>query len=196
MNLKSLRWTCLLVVSTALALGCSGGGGGGGDDGGGGVVPTTSCISFGSSFAPAQSEVTLSKGGGSVCGVVVVDMVLTDVADVFTVSFEATFDPATAKYEGFSTSGSHLGSDGAQVQVLETIQAGKVSLGVGRVNTSTGVSFNGSQTVVKLMFSKAPGAGSGSSGGLGLDNGKVMGSEEPPVQKPGIAWRPGTLSIG
>jgi hypothetical protein len=194
MKLKALRWAVVLVVSSALALGCSGGGGGGDDDDDD-VNPPAVCVGFASTFGAAASEVTLTKGAGSTCGVVVVDVVLTDVTDVFTVSFDATFDPATVEYEGFSTSGSHLASDGEQVQVLETIGSGTVSLGVGRVNTNVGVNFAGSKTVVKLMFSRASGAATGSSTTLSLDSGKVLGSEQPPVQKAGILWRTGTLSI-
>ncbi len=184
-----------MLVTLLVTLGCGGGGSGGDDDGGGGIIPTATCIEFAAASVPASGTASSAEGSGSVCSTVVVEIVLTDVNDVFTVSFDAVFDQNTARYDSFSTAGSHLAS-GALLQVVEdTSTAGQVSLGITRSNPANGINFTGFESVVKLMFVKAPGVDEGASANLTFSNTHVLGSEQPPVDKPGIAWSGGTLTI-
>lgn len=194
MRVNSVRRMSCALVTLLVTLGCGGGGSGGGDDNGG-VTPTATCISFSAGAGPASGTATSAKGAGSVCTTVIVEVLLTDVNDVFTVSFDAVFDPDTARYDGFSVAGSHLSSDGAALQVIETTATGQVSLGITRSNPATGINFAGSQTVVKLMFVKASGVDEGDTASLTFSNTHVLGSEQPPVEKAGITWSGGTLSV-
>lgn len=172
----------ILAATVVLGLHCSGGGGGGG-----------SCITFGASGAPGPSDMVATQGSASTCNVVEVALVLTDVNDVFAVSFVADFDPALATYEGFSLSGSQMGT-AAQVSVQESTAAGQVSLGITRLNPNGGVNFAGQGTVIKLRFSDAPGASMGQ-GALSFSDTHVLGSETPPQEKNGIQWFGGALVI-
>lgn len=195
MRSNAVGTTVLLLMAVA-ALGCGGSGGSGGDGGGGGGGGGMSavCISYAGS-APASGAANTAKGSGSVCNTVVVDVLLTDVTDVFTVAFDVTFDPDVARYDGHSVAGSHMSSDGAAVDVIETKSAGHVHLGVTRLNPAVGIDFTGSHNVIQLMFGKPSGAGAGDVAALTFSSTQVFGSEQPPVEKSGIAWPGGTFTI-
>ena len=179
--------TFLLLLAVGACLSCGGGGGGG-------TIPST-CIAFQSSAAPTPSTAVARQATGSVCGTVIVEIVLTGVTDVFAVDFQVSFDASVASYDGHSFFGSHFISDGAVPQVLESVQPGLVSLSMTRLNPSTGIDFVGTQPVVRLIFSMPAGSGA-ASGGLSFTNTSVLGSETPPQPKPGIQWFGGTLQIG
>lgn len=186
-SIPHISRTFLLFLAVSACSSCGGGGGGG-------TIPST-CIAFLAGAAPAPSTAVARQAAGSVCGTVIVEIVITDVTDVFAVDFTVSFDPSVARYDGHSLSGSRLTSDGAIPQVLESIQPGLVTLSISRFNPSTGIDFSGTQTVVKLIFSMPVGAGA-ASGNLIFSNTKVLGSETPPVEKPNIQWFGGTLRIG
>ena len=85
----------MLGALTSLALACGGGGGGGG----GGVIPNTGCAAFTAAAAPAAGTVVLQNTANSTCNLVVVDVVITDVTDVFTASFDMNYNAAHLRYE-------------------------------------------------------------------------------------------------
>lgn len=178
-----------LLVLVATSLHC-GGGGRGGD-----VLPST-CITFSASAAPGSSMVVAQQGSGSQCDLVEVELVVTDVDDVFAASFIVVFDAALAQYQGTSLSGSLLTSDGAQVQVVErTLQAGQVSVGLSRLGTNVGgIDFTGTGSLVKLLFQQNPGAGT-AAGSLTFGNPRLLGSETPPQEKTGVQWSGGSFQL-
>ncbi len=184
----------LAGLSGLLALALAAPGCGGGDG-----APSI-CVAFLAGATPAPSTAVAQPASGSVCDIVVVEIVLTDVSDVFTVDFTVSFDPSVARYEGYSLAGSRLTSDAAEVEQLEMRvppppeEARQVILGLTRVNPSTGIDFTGTQTVVRLLFRKALASGTGSSP-LTFSDTKVLGSEEPPQEKPGITWSGGTFQV-
>lgn len=192
--MRSMTLGLILVLFSTLVGGvaCSGGGGGDGDGGGGGGGGAV-CVSFEAGAAAAAGTASSAQGGGSVCNTVIVEISLTDVNDVFAVSFDANYNTNIVSYKGYSLSGSQLSSDGAQLQVIENATAGQVSLGVTRINTAVGVNFTGTQRVLQLMFSRASGVGAGKQGSLSYANALVLDSATPPQPKPGINWFGGTF---
>ncbi len=172
-----------LVLPAACLTGC---GGRSGEDG--------MCITFGSGASPAPSTAVTRQGSTSNCDVVKVEVVLDGVSDVAAVAFEVTFDPALVAYDGCSLNGSHLNSDGAQVEILQRQETGRVSLGLTRLSPAAGIDFADPGVVVRLRFRKAAGSGSGSAP-LAFTTHQVFGSEEPPQAKTGIDWFGGTLRV-
>jgi hypothetical protein len=98
-----------------------------------------------------------------------------------------------ADYVGYDLTGSHMDSDGGNLQVLESSGAGWVSLGITRLG-ATGIDFNGTRTVVKLQFSPASST-TPATGSFDFANTQVLGSQTPPQVKGGITWFGGTLVI-
>jgi hypothetical protein len=131
-------------------------------------------------------------GAGTTCDDVVIELVVTDVTDLFAAEMTVTFNSAVAVYDGNSVIGSVLSSDGAQIEVLEHEQPGQVTLGLTRL-AADGVDVTGSAVLVKIMFQK-PALDDGSTP-LGIPSGSLLGSETPPQVKGGIQWVGGTLTI-
>lgn len=171
----------LLLFMAVLLPSCDGG------DGGGAQV----CIRFMASSAPASGTV-VAREAGQACTVVTVELVVTDVSDVFSASFVAVFNPGLASYAGLDTGGSFLSSDGTALEVLEDVQSGRVTVGLTRLGSSTGIDVVGSEVLVKVLFRRVADSGSGI---LDLQNTKLLGSETPPQEKMGIQWFGGTLLI-
>lgn len=163
--------------------------------GGGRKRPLRSeCLAFQSSAAPAASKVVALQGSGTACEAVQVELVLTDVADVQTVEFTAIYDASVAHYEGYSLAGSVLTSDGAQPNEFEDDSVpGQVTIDLSRFGS--GIDFNGSGTVVRLIFSPVSGAPAAMSGMSFGSTSQIFGSETPPQEKPGIQWIGGEFQL-
>ena len=173
--------TAVLFVST----GCGGG------DGGGGATAAP-CLSFVGNQAPATGRVVTRLAAGGSCAARAVEIVVTDVADVFGAQFTLTFDATKVSYAGATSSGSFLTSGGAQVSVQEdSTGSGTVSVGISRIGVSSGVNVSGSQVLIRLTF--APLAVGTSS--LALSNAILFGSQTPPQPKPGLTWSGGSFTI-
>ncbi len=175
------RWAFLVAVS--LTCGCGGGGGGG-------VIQA--CLDFLAGSSPTAGMVTAQEASGSACDPVAVDVLVTDVSDIFAASFTITYDPSVARYEMLSTSGSVLGCGGTTIQALEDKQSGQATIGLTRQGAATGCDAVGSGLLVRLFFSKV---GTSGSSNLTFSNTKLFGSETPPQEKPGIMWSGGTFEI-
>jgi len=169
------------LLGAGIAAGCGGGGRKR-------VVPTE-CLAFQGHAAPAASTVVARQGSGSQCESVQVELVLTDVADVQTVDFTVDYDSDIALYEGLSLAGSVLS---ANVNVLENESPGQVKIDLTRFGT--GIDFNGSGTVVRLIFSPVAGATAATST-MSFASPQIFGSETPPQEKPGIQWIGGELQL-
>jgi hypothetical protein len=195
MRSKTCAWILVVLSTLVVGVACSGGGGGGDDDGGGGDGTPTVCIGFSAAAGPAPSTVSASEGAGSICSTVIVEVSITDVNDVFGIEFDASFDPAVARYEGFSLSGSHLSPNGtgSDLFVDDTETTGNVHIAVNRVNPDLGIDFVGTQRVIQLTFARPSGAGDGDSAVLTFSDTKVRNDDTPPAEIPGITWSGGTL---
>jgi len=172
----------------------------GGSSGGGGVVnPPTSCVFFGDGV-PATSGEVVSQSGGSTCSEVAVELMITDVSEVFAIDFTVNYDPGLFTFEGVDTAGSLLTSDGASVSVLEGDPDGSVLVGVARLNPAAGVSASGGTfRLLTLRFGRNANSGNGA---VTFTNPKVLDSGDltatpprPPTPVPNIDWSGGTLRI-
>jgi len=173
-----------ILIAASATLACSGG------DSAGGVPLDGGCLDL-AAGSPAQDTVSLGKGT-STCDMLAVDVVVTDVNDVFASSFTLNYDASLARFEGSSTTGSLLASDGTTVQVLEDAQSGSVTIGLTRVGVANGVNANGTRVLVTLMFSTVADAGDA---GIAFSNETILGSETPPLDKAGVNWVGGTLVV-
>lgn len=173
-----------LVFVLLLAAGC-----GGGNDGG---IAAASCIGFTGAQAPAAGRVTARQASGGSCAAIFVELVVTDVPDVFSGSFTLEYDPTSVAVGGATATGSFLASGGARVDVVQSTPAsGSVTIGVTRVQTTTGVNASGSQVLVRISF--APVAVGSSQ--LTITGAQLFGSETPPLPKTGLTWTGGTFNV-
>ena len=150
------------------------------------------CIQFRPAAAPAPGTVAAIDGAGSVCGVADLELVITDVPDVFAAAFTVTFDPALVSFSAVSTTGSVLESDGAALEVVVVEGTGAVDVFVSRFGVSTGVNAVCAATLLTVRFVPIAPAGSTM---VTFSATKVLGSETPPLEKPGITWSGGVLEL-
>jgi hypothetical protein len=174
-----------LLVAAGATLSC-----GGGSDGGG-IVPAAACIDFTAAAAPVANSVATRRSAGTTCELVQLELVVTDVDEVFGLSFIVGFDPAVASYDGMSTAGSLLASDGAGLEVLEDVGPSQVTLAVSRF-ALTGVDAQGSQRLLTLRFRKA---GQSGSAPLVYVDPKLLVNGTPPQTKTDVTWSAGTLRL-
>ena len=173
--------TALLVLSA----GC-----GGGSDGG--TAAAASCVTFTGAQSPASGRVVARQAASGSCGARAVEIVVTDVSDLFGAQFTIAFDASKVSYAGASGQGSVLASGGTQVSVQEGSNSpGNVTVGISRIGVNTGVNASGSQVLIRLTFSPlTPGTSS-----LALTGAALFGSETPPQTKPGLTFSGGTFIL-
>lgn len=153
-----------------------------------------SCITFVPNAVPIAGEVVAQVGAESGCDVVVVELVVTGVADVFAASFEINFPDAISLISNdLDVSNSFLGDDA--IQVLQEISPGIVEGGVTRVgSTNGGVTPDDTNNVLlKVAFFRAANSGSGA---LSFNDANLIIAGTPPVAAvPAVPFRGGTLMI-
>ena len=136
---------------------------------------------------------TVWSAAASGCDLQRLDVQIADVEDLYTAFFDIVYDPEVVRYEGYSISDSILASDGVQVEVLEQAQQGRIALGISRVQSDQGVDVGASGTLVALDFARV--SRELTSGPIYFENGKLMGSETPPLEKDGFEWFGGVFSV-
>ena len=185
-------WKIAAVLAVLLvAAGC---GGGGGSRTSGAV--SSSCLSYAPASGPVNSTVVTSRGSGSSCSVLELEFVITGVTDVFTGSFTVNYDSSFMNFDSASVTGSHLASDGATLDVQESSTAGQVDIGVTRIRPpDNGIDFTApDQVLIKTVFVRTQSSGTAMAT-LTITDGKLLGSETPPVEKPGITWHGGDVIL-
>jgi len=182
---RGLRLLLAVVLGGALVA-C-----GGHNSGGGGVVPQT-CLEFDAAAATAAGTIAAEPGSGSSCDLVAVDLIVNGVNGIFAVDLAVDYDPMIANYDGLSTSGSVLTSDGAQVQSLVSDTSGHVLIGVTRLGVTTGVNAVGDQRLLRLLFRRV--AGSGNSA-MTFSQNVLLDAQAPPQPIGGLTWHGGTLAV-
>jgi hypothetical protein len=144
---------------------------------------------------PSPSSITCSEGADSTCELIAVDLVVTDVLDLFTVDFALTFDPALVGYEGLSAAGSLLSSDGTEVTVFEDYDPaqGKITVTIARLGLgSGGIDAIGERFLLRLYFRKIADSGSCP---LAFTTTRLFSGVFPPAIIDGVEWSGGTLII-
>jgi len=181
----TVRLLSAFLLVGIVPLGC------GGDGGNKNVVAPEPCIAFAPASAPAAGLV-VTRTVASTCESITLDVVVREVTALFAASFTVEFDPAVVAYTGFSTAGSVLSSDGAQVEMLVQEQSGKVTIGLTRLAVDTGVFVPGEGKLGSLILRKVLDP---STTALSYSDATLLGNETPPVAKPGIEWKGGTLTV-
>ncbi len=153
-----------------------------------------SCITFVPNAVPTDGEVVAQRSADSGCDVVVVELVVTGVADVFAANFEIDFPNEFALIsQDLDVSESFLGDDA--IQVLEEISPGIGEAGVTRVDTNSGgvTPDDTNNILVKMAFLRFVSSGSGA---LLLNDANLILAGTPPVGAvPALPFRGGTLMI-
>ncbi|MGD8375350.1 MAG: cohesin domain-containing protein [Acidobacteriota bacterium] len=175
---NSLHAALLLAVAL---LGPSCGGDGGGTPAGG------PCLEFSPAASPVPGTVS-TRVVANGCSTIDLELQITDVTDVFAVQFTVTFDPLVVAFESMSTAGSLLESDGASLGMQIDPSPGMVDIGVTRLAPS-GRDAVGTARLLTLRFRQEAAAGATL---VSYGDTRVLGSETPPQEKPGISWTGGT----
>jgi len=180
------------VALMALMISCSGGGPSGNT-----VIaePPGGASNLAGGFAPDQPSpgdgtLSMSQGSGTSGDVVMVQVNVTGVDNLFGVIFDVVYNPALADYLG-DYPGSILESGGRSVSyILSETQPGVIVAGVARNNAdSGGVNVTTTQAVVTLAF-RVTGAGSSP-----VTFQAPQSCEDADLQAiPGLTWAGGTLT--
>jgi hypothetical protein len=138
---------------------------------------------------PTSGEVVMQAGAGSTCGSFEVDLMVTDVTDVFSVTATVEYDSRFAAFFAMTTDGSVLSRDGTQLNPLvRETTLGTITLGVAR-NSATGIDVNGTGKLLTLHFVPFDDG----TGDITLTTPCLTGSQQPPVPKAGVNCSGGML---
>ena len=159
-----------------------------------------SCITFVPDAVPTDGEVVARLGAESSCDVVVVELVVTGVPDVFAASFEIDFPQEfSAISVNLDVADSFLGPD--LIQELQEISPGVVEGGVSRVGVKMGgvTPDENNNLLFKVGFLRFASSGSGA---LSFNDANLQIVEQDPGQDPEVAnadpvipFRGGTLMV-
>lgn len=171
---RGRRPAAALLLPAVLLLGqaCGGGGGGGG--------ASQLCIDFTPARAAESGTVSSQLSEDSSCQLAEIEIVATDIDDVFAFKSVVDYDPDVAVFLGFSLVGSALESDGGDVTVVvEEETFGELTIGATRIASTDGVNISGTQVLIKLAFARF--AVAGSSGAFELDSQCLLSGGTPPT---------------
>ena len=158
--------------------------------------PGNPCIQFTPAAVPAPQTVTAVEGLGSGCDVVVIDLVVTDVDDLFGTKFDLTFDQTKVVLATVSTTTSVLTSDGAPLlRQVTTIATGHVHVALTRSQVTTGVPVVGGGNLATLTFLRSA---TGGSTPLNFTDAELLdpGTQQTePAPIPGITFSAGSFQI-
>jgi hypothetical protein len=175
----------LMTIVLAMSLGCAG------DNRVNVVVPPDPCIEFAPSQPSASGTVSSRLGADSTCLLAAVEIVGTDIDDVFAVAALIEYDPAAIDFVSMSTAGSALGEDGAQI-LAQAVQdpLGEITIGAAR-NADDAVDIVGTELLVTLYF-QAIALGSGD---VNVPTPCLTDGGENPVPRNDVACSGGTLMV-
>jgi hypothetical protein len=160
---------------------------------GGGSSPISdACLQFTAAGAPAAGKVVARQASGSTCAAVGIECVMSDVSDVYAASFTLVYPASVMNYIGFLATDSALAEGGVRVDVIAGDQPGRLTIGITRVGSTSGVNVTGTGVLLRLDFEKV---GNGGSGNVTFEDAQLLGSETPPQAKVGIQWVGGNASV-
>jgi hypothetical protein len=149
------------------------------------------CLTFTPAASPASGTVSTTSTLGSQCDLLELQLLISDVPDVFAVSLGILYDPATVAFAGLFPEGALLDADGTPLAVEVSGPEGALSAGVTRIST-TGIDASGTRVLLRMRFSRLGGAGATP---LTFDRPTMLGSETPPQEKPWVVWSGGVIEI-
>jgi len=127
----------------------------GGGSGGGVIAEVVSDADFRPDAAPPAANSMTLQSSSTAADVITLDVVITDTAGVFSAAFDLVFDPVDVVYLA-SEQGGFLGGDGADTQFLVTATAGRLVVGLSRVQGGTNavpdVDADGSETLASFRL--------------------------------------------
>lgn len=178
-HLRPLLGVILLLGGMVLAQGCD-------EETTTGPPP---CAVFTPAEDPAAGTVVARYGDESTCEQAIVELVVTDVDDVFGLNTQVMYNASANRYIGYTTVGTVLGSDGASVvPLIAETTSGTIEIGMDRIS-DTGVDITGTGMLVQLYFSPS----AVGSAPLTLEAGCLWGAGDPPVSLPAVTCSGGTL---
>jgi hypothetical protein len=153
-----LTWIALTVVAVVFSsVGCGGGGGGGG--GPTEPPPPTSLVKFTPDGSAGANSIYLAQGNNTQVSRFVLDVKVSQVEDLYGVSFNLVYPNARLKWiPGGTKEGTHLSSSGSTDLLVEEGSPGVLVVGISLLGDVAGSS--GSGTLLSLEF-EAVSAGSG-----------------------------------
>jgi len=150
------------------------------------------CIDFTPSTTPVPGTVVAKGSSTTNCDTEVIDLIVSDVPELFGAAFDMTYAADLASFRRVSIDGSVLSSDGAEVAVLaKELQPGRVTVGISRL-AAQGVDVVGDQLLIHVTLNRF---GTEGTGELSFTNSNLLDSGSPPQPIPGIAWFGGILSV-
>jgi len=157
------------------------------------VAPRELCIEFTAAAQPNAGAVTSRLGADSECAAATIEIIATDINDLFAFESVVTYDPDVVLFAGYSMVGSVLESDGADVAVVvQQLALGELTIGATRV-ADVGVNAVGTELVIELFFLQF--AQQATSGAVTLDEPCLLGNGEPPLPMNGVACSGGTVAV-
>jgi hypothetical protein len=116
------------------------------------VIPTELCVGFVPSELPVSGNVVSRLRADSTCAVAFIEVVGTDIDDVFSVAAHINYDRTAVEFLQLDTNGSALSQDGALLNVrVEELVAGELTIGVAR-NANDSVDIVGTRLLMTLLF--------------------------------------------
>jgi len=151
------------------------------------------CIDFiPSNPLPGSNEVTAQKGLGSDCETAVIDVMVSQVANLYGAAFDATYPTDLGSFGQASGEDSVLASDGAEVSMLTAETGpGELVVGIARLGTASGIDV-ADGLLVRLSFDVIGATGTGV---LDFTNTYLLDANAPPQSIPGISWFGGVVTV-
>jgi hypothetical protein len=181
----------VVLLTAAVAPGCSS------SDSGGNAMETVPCVQLVNTTTPATETVVAEDGSSGECELLWVDLIVTNVDDLFAANFVVNYPSDLVQFVQASDTGSVLASGGVAVEVLTDIPSpGTLTVGLTRL-AGDGVNVSGGQLLVRLIFFRLQSNGSGQ---LSFDSPQLLDDSTPPqVILDGssnlIPWYGGTVAI-
>lgn len=156
------------------------------------------CVVFASASAPGSGTVVVQQdASASVCQMVVVELWVTDVDDLFGAAFTVNFDPGAVEYVdgSLSTAGSILGTGGggsAVISDLDDSTPGELIVGISRTAPAAAIpSIPGTELLCRMTFRAVGDSGVSA---LTFADERLLDDSGPPLTVP-ATWSGGEFTI-